>query len=211
MTNPSFLNESCLQWSFGDSLDEATVRATLSAFGALRGSPVLEDLGVTDLVPAYNKLAVHFCGSESRHRDITAAVDELLCRAVDEPGEPGKLHRLAVRYSGDDLARVAAHCGLCAGEVIARHAAPDYLVAMIGFQPHFPYLFGLDASLETPRLETPRLSVPAGAVAIGGAQTGVYPSATPGGWNLIGRTDPAPLRALRPGDRVRFIAEEPAS
>jgi KipI family sensor histidine kinase inhibitor len=205
MTNPIYVTESCLQWSFGDDLDEATIHATLSAFRVLNDHPELCALGVTDLVPSYNKIVVHYPGSEARYADIGTTVAALLDGIDTSRSEKGALHTLIVDYSGEDLDRVASHSGLSVEDVIALHAGPDYLVAMVGFRPHFPYLYGLPPALATPRLETPRLSVPAGAVAIGGAQTGVYPAVSPGGWNLIGRTDPAPLRALCPGDRVRFI------
>ena len=88
--------------------------------------------------------------------------------------------------------------------MIKRHTAVEYMVAMIGFRPHFPYLLGLDPSLVTPRLDTPRLKVPAGAVAIGAEQTGVYPEASPGGWNILGMTDPELLKAINPGDTIVF-------
>jgi KipI family sensor histidine kinase inhibitor len=112
---------------------------------------------------------------------------------------------------GPDLDAVAAHAGLDARDVIARHVQADYRVAMLGFMPGFPYLLGLDATLHAPRRASPRTRVPAGSVAIGGAQTGIYPRELPGGWQLIGRTPLTlfdPLREqpalLRPGQRVRF-------
>ena len=111
---------------------------------------------------------------------------------------------LPVRYKGDDLTRVAAHCGLTTEDVVALHTRSVYTVAVIGFLPHFPYLVGLDEKLTTPRLEAPRTRVPAGSVAIGGNQTGVYPADSPGGWNIIGDTDPSLLETLAPGDRVVF-------
>src|SRR5690606_16896708 len=98
---------------------------------------------------------------------------------------------------GPDLAGVAAHAGLSESAAIARHSAPDYVVAMIGFLPGFPYLLGLDPALSIPRLATPRPEVPAGAVGIGGAQTGIYPQPSPGGWRLVGRTPLALFDALR--------------
>ena len=119
-----------------------------------------------------------------------------------------------MRYDGPDLADVAAHCGLSTEEVVRRHTGADYVVYFIGFQPGFAYLGGLDEALHTPRRAEPRVAVPAGSVGIGGAQTGIYPLATPGGWQLIGRTalplfDPQaePPTLLAPGDRVRFVAE----
>ena len=105
------------------------------------------------------------------------------------------------------------HAGLGQDAVIARHCTAEYRVAMLGFSPGFPYLLGLDPRLAMPRLDTPRTHVSAGSVGIGGAQTGIYPQAGPGGWRIIGRTalvlfdalhDPPTL--LAPGDRVRFIA-----
>jgi inhibitor of KinA len=112
-----------------------------------------------------------------------------------------------------DLLPLAAEKGLRPEELVARHTAPTYRCHMIGFRPGFPFLGGLDESLATPRLATPRLAVPAGAVAIGGRQTGIYPSCGPGGWRIIGRTPLVlfdPLRPepflIHPGDRVCFRA-----
>jgi inhibitor of KinA len=115
---------------------------------------------------------------------------------------------------GPDLADVAARSALDIQDVIKHHAAGRYVVGAIGFMPGFPYLSGLDARLHTPRRATPRTLIPAGSVGIGGAQTGVYPLASPGGWNLIGRTPVSLFRPdneseptlLRPGDHVRFRA-----
>jgi inhibitor of KinA len=112
---------------------------------------------------------------------------------------------------GLDLDTVAEHAGLSRDDVIARHAAAEYTVAMLGFAPGFPYLLGLDPSLQVPRRADPRTRVAAGSIAIGGAQAGIYPRELPGGWHLIGRTprvlfDPArePPCLLAPGDHVRF-------
>lgn len=114
---------------------------------------------------------------------------------------------------GPDLDALAEHARLSRDEVIGRHVAAGYTVAMLGFAPGFPYLLGLDPALHVPRRADPRTRVPAGSVAIGGAQTGIYPRELPGGWNLIGRTplvlfdpDRDPPCLLAPGDRVRFCA-----
>jgi len=117
--------------------------------------------------------------------------------------------------AGPDMGEVARHAGLTEKQVVELHASVDYVVWFLGFQPGFPYLGGLPEQLATPRRDEPRLLVPAGSVGIGGAQTGIYPLATPGGWQLIGHT-PLPLFdphrdepvLLRPGDTVRFIPQK---
>lgn len=117
--------------------------------------------------------------------------------------------------AGPDLGEVARHAGLTEKQVVELHSSIDYVVWFLGFQPGFPYLGGLPEQLATPRRDEPRLQVPAGSVGIGGAQTGIYPLATPGGWQLIGHT-PLPLFdpdrdepvLLRPGDTVRFIPQK---
>ncbi|HEV3410347.1 MAG TPA: 5-oxoprolinase subunit PxpB [Chthoniobacterales bacterium] len=112
-----------------------------------------------------------------------------------------------------DLDAVARHTGLSPDEVVQRHSAARYVVGCVGFTPGFPYLSGLPPELATPRRTAPRTQVPAGSVGIGGAQSGIYPQVSPGGWNIIGRT---PLRLfdlaqnppalLQAGNRVRFRA-----
>lgn len=116
--------------------------------------------------------------------------------------------------SGPDLTVVAEHAALTPRQVVELHSSSDYVVFFIGFQPGFPYLGGLDPRLHIPRRAEPRVAVPAGSVGIGGSQTGVYPLASPGGWQLIGQTrtalfDPLqqPPTLLRPGDRVRFVPQ----
>lgn len=117
--------------------------------------------------------------------------------------------------AGPDLGEVARHAGLSEKQVVELHSSIDYVVWFLGFQPGFPYLGGLPEQLATPRRDEPRLQVPAGSVGIGGAQTGIYPLATPGGWQLIGHT-PLPLFdphrdepvLLQPGDTVRFIPQK---
>jgi KipI family sensor histidine kinase inhibitor len=110
-----------------------------------------------------------------------------------------------------DIALLAEHCQLSVEQVIERHSQVNYAVYFLGFKPGFAYLGDLDAKLHMHRKATPRLNVPAGSVGIGGAQTGIYPQSTPGGWQVIGRT---PLKLfdptlespclLQPGDTIRF-------
>lgn len=115
---------------------------------------------------------------------------------------------------GEDLAEVAAFHQTGAEEIVRRHTEPVYTVFMMGFQPGFPYLGGLPENLHTPRRAVPRIKVPAGSVGIGGSQTGVYPFASPGGWQIIGRTEVPLFQAntnpptlLAAGDTVQFVAE----
>ncbi|MBK8283815.1 MAG: 5-oxoprolinase subunit PxpB [Ahniella sp.] len=117
---------------------------------------------------------------------------------------------------GPDLIECAAHCGLSPEVWRDRFLASSFQVALIGFQPGFPYLLGLDPTLAVPRRATPRRSVPAGSVAIAGAQAGIYPAESPGGWQLVGRTtirlfDPSrePACLLQPGQSVRFVTVAP--
>jgi inhibitor of KinA len=112
-----------------------------------------------------------------------------------------------------DIERVAERAQISTSDVVDLHSAAEYRVSCIGFTPGFPFLSGMPKKLATPRRETPRKEIPAGSVGIGGAQTGIYPLRSPGGWNLIGRTplklfDPTrnPPALLQAGDRVHFRA-----
>lgn len=181
--------------------------------------------GVVDAYPGMNSLTVLF-DDEADPARLEAALAQAWERGGsgnvgDNVGNVGgRIVEIPVRYGGEDgpdLADVAAHTGLTPEEVVQRHTAGSYTVYFLGFQPGFAYLGGLDPALATPRRAEPRLAVPAGAVGIGGEQTGVYPAAAPGGWQLIGRTELAlflperdPPSLLAPGDTVRFVAESVA-
>lgn len=124
----------------------------------------------------------------------------------------GEVVEVPVTYDGPDLADVADRWGLSVDDAIAAHSGCDFTVAFCGFAPGFAYLTGLPRDLEVPRLATPRTRVPAGSVAVAGEYTGVYPTDSPGGWRLLGRTDAVlwdvdrdPPALLPPGTRVRFV------
>ncbi|AMP07481.1 5-oxoprolinase subunit PxpB [Collimonas pratensis] len=172
---------------------------------------------VRDVVPGMNNLTILFDPLASDGLQLA----EKLQVAWDSDSISQKTGRkvdIPVVYGGDsgpDLEEVARHTGLSPAEIVKRHTAAEYIVYFIGFQPGFPYLGGLDPKLATPRRSEPRLLVPAGSVGIGGSQTGIYPAASPGGWQLIGRSelqlfdpDASPPTLLQPGDRVRFVASE---
>ncbi|MGF6858085.1 5-oxoprolinase subunit PxpB [Paraburkholderia sp. CI3] len=168
---------------------------------------------VLEVVPGMNNLTLVF---DPLSTDADALGEQLLTawNAAAKAVAPGRDVEIAVQYGGafgPDLRAVAEHTGLSAREVVERHAGGAYVVFFLGFQPGFAYMGGLDTALYTPRRASPRLEVPAGSVGIGGEQTGIYPAVSPGGWQLIGRTevplfDPArrPPTLLQPGDRVRF-------
>lgn len=165
---------------------------------------------VTEAVPALRSVLVVASGAEG----LAAALARIGSGSVAPAREP-RQHRIGVRYDGPDLAEVAELTGLSPDQVVRLHARPSYRVAFLGFAPGFGYLTGLDPRLRLPRLATPRTRVPAGSVAIAEEWAAVYPTESPGGWRLIGRTtaelfDPAgrpdPAR-LRPGDTVSFQPE----
>lgn len=210
------LGQSAIQIIFGDSIDIAVNRRVHAAWRALQDAALP---GVVNLVPAYATLTVLLdplavlLGTASLQA-IQTRLPSLLASADTQRFTPRRIE-LPVRYDGPDLARVTAHTGLSAAEVIRRHSTGIYDVYFLGFSPGFAYLGGLDPHLATPRLDTPRVRVPAGSVAIGGSQSAVYPQATPGGWNLIGHCDEVlfdPLSAescrLQPGDQVVFVPVE---
>jgi KipI family sensor histidine kinase inhibitor len=172
--------------------------------------------GVRDIASGYCTVGVHF---DPLQTDL-AALERAIANeeGAVEPGETGPAKtpvEIGVRYGGadgPDLDAVAAHAGCTVAEVIERHAARVYRVYMLGFVPGFAYMGRVDATIATPRHRIPRERVPAGSVGIAGEQTGVYPVASPGGWQLIGRTDcvmfdpnRAPASLLGPGDLVRFV------
>ncbi|GAA3192146.1 MULTISPECIES: 5-oxoprolinase subunit PxpB [Streptomyces] len=162
---------------------------------------------VTEIVPAARTV---FLDGLDDPRGVAAALatwDIPPLTATDRPTVD-----LPVVYDGPDLAEVAALWGTTADEVVRRHAATAFHVAFCGFAPGFGYLTGLPAECHVPRRATPRTRVPVGAVALAGPYTGVYPRSSPGGWQLIGRTDavlwdPARENAalLTPGTQVRFV------
>lgn len=215
------LGDAAVVLEFGHEISEATHAAVQAVAAYLVQQPFA---GLREVVPAFTTVTVYYDpwllhqpGPDPPYAHAVARLRALLPAALATASAraAGPVVELPVCYGGawgPDLALVASHAGLAPAEVIARHAAPAYLVHMLGFAPGFPYLGGLDARLATPRRAQPRPLVPAGTVGIAGAQTGVYSLPTPGGWQLIGRTplrlfDPnwaAPAR-LQAGQRLRFV------
>lgn len=205
------LGDTALTLEFGDRIDLALSMQVMAARDALPPLP-----GITDLVPSYRSLTVHFDPS-LLPRDILA--EHLLCAAKAAPQKSALATRWLIpalfdAECGPDLSQVATATGRSHEAVIEALCNTELHVFLIGFLPGFPYLGELPEWLRLPRLATPRTQVPANSVAIAGAQAAVYPWQSPGGWHLLGRT---PVRLFdlaeadqpalfAPGDRVRFTS-----
>ncbi len=168
--------------------------------------------GFREAVPALRSLLVVYDAARIDFDGVRSALLSLAA-AAPAPEAATPAHTVPTLYDGDDIGEVAKARGLSVDAVVALHGAQDYRALMLGFMPGFAYLGPLPRALETPRRATPRVRVPAGSVAIAGRMTGIYPFASPGGWNLLGRTsvrlfDPfaEPPALILPGDRVRFVA-----
>lgn len=206
------LGDQAVRVEFGREISP-DIQARVRRFcAALERDPIP---GVVEWTPAYATVAVYYQPSVIRYEALCAVLQERLTSRCTASLPPPQLIEIPVRYDGPDLDFVAAYHQLRPAEVVALHAAPTYLVYLLGFLPGFPYLGGLPETLATPRRETPRPRIAAGAVGIAGAQTGVYPWESPGGWQIIGHTslclyDPSrqPPALLRAGDQVRFVPQE---
>lgn len=191
--------EDCLLVELGD------VAAVMALRASLFSDPVD---GVAEVVPAARTLLLRltaradagWVAGQVRSRELTT-YQHGAGAAVEIP----------VTYDGADLEEVTRLTGLSAADVVAAHTGAELTVAFCGFAPGFGYLVGLPEVLHVPRRSDPRTTVPAGAVGLAGEFTGVYPRESPGGWQLIGRTDVTlwdadrdPPALLRPGTRVRF-------
>ena len=196
----------------GDAISPQINRKVRSLTDALEQGGIP---GVFDFLPTYRSVLVYYDPLQISSSDVQEGIERLLENT--EQADAGERHivHLPTLYGGEmgaDIEFVSQHTGIDEQELIKIHSGADYLVYMMGFSPGFAYLGGLDQRLATPRLQSPRTEIPAGAVGIAETQTGIYPMASPGGWQLIGRTplklfDPTRERPvlLSAGDYVRFV------
>ena len=210
---PRFLpaGDAAIVVELGDAISPAINRRVRSLSLALENGTVP---GVFDFLPTYRSVLVYYDPLSASPAAVQSQIARLLQSPAAEAAANPRVALIPTLYGGDmgpDIGFVASHAGISEQEVVDIHSATDYLIYMMGFSPGFAYLGGLDERLITPRLESPRTQIPAGAVGIAESQTGVYPVASPGGWQLIGRTplrlfDPArnPPALLSAGDYVRF-------
>ena len=172
--------------------------------------------GITELVPTYCALLIQYDAMLYSYSDICNLMEPLLEPSVtNDANDRVTVIEIPTVYGGEfgpDLGFVASHNNLSEDEVVSIHSGTDYLVYMLGFIPGFTYLGGMDPRIATPRLSSPRTLIPAGSVGIAGEQTGTYPSDSPGGWQIIGRTpvtmyDMSKEQAalLSAGDYVRYV------
>lgn len=177
----------------------------------LTGRRAAGELTATEIVPGERTVLLDGVPEPERLAELLAHWDATIATIAAAPVAERRVE-LPTSYDGVDLPLVARHWGVSVPEVVERHRATEFTVAFCGFTPGFGYLTGLPASLAVPRLDTPRPRVPAGSVALAGSFTGIYPSASPGGWLLIGRTSTVlfdvaaqPPALLSPGTKVRFV------
>lgn len=203
----------CLLVRFGEEIDARVGRICLAAARLLRVAALP---GVTDIVPSFAAVAVHYHPGPDGpgHARLAEAIERAFGQGIRPDETAGREIEIPVCYGGEhgpDLAEVAARAGIGEDEVAALHARPGSIVFMLGFAPGHPYIGVHDEKLAIPRRDTPRVILPAGAIGIANRQTVIYPGGLPGGWNIIGATplvmfDPArePAALLAPGDRIRF-------
>ena len=172
--------------------------------------------GIIELVPTYCALLVEYDTMRYSYSEICNIIEPTLDEGMtNTTNELVTVVEVPTVYGGEfgpDLSFVASHNHLSEDEVISIHSGTDYLVYMLGFIPGFTYLGGMDPRIATPRLSSPRTLIPAGSVGIAGEQTGTYPSDSPGGWQIIGRTpvtmydmSKAQAALLNAGDYVRYV------
>lgn len=197
---------------FSRNIDDAANQRVLS-LDRLLASAAID--GVTESVPTYRSLLVHYdpciIGFEALGEKLKALASQPV-----PPAAKTRRWRIPVAYGGEhgiDLEDVAKALNTTPDDIVARHTAGDYCVAMIGFTPGWSYLSGLEKFLHMPRRQNPRLLTPAGTISVGGVQTGIQCLAGPSGWHLLGRTAVRtyqlhrnPIFLTEPGDRVTFFA-----
>lgn len=171
--------------------------------------------GVIEYIPTFCSVSVLYDCTLISAKKLISKLEKIIKNIKITTSRKAKLYEIPVCYDDCfalDMGNVCEHSHLTREEVIARHSGRDYLIYMLGFLPGFAYLGGMDEALATPRLDSPRSEIFEGAVGIGGEQTGIYPVASPGGWQLIGKTPVKVYDKEREnpilyssGDYIRFV------
>ncbi|MFC4892782.1 allophanate hydrolase subunit 1 [Pseudofrancisella aestuarii] len=201
--NNYFLSTSCLVCNFSDKLSIEDNSKVLAIYRSiLSDKDFLNKYSIYDVVPTYNSIAFHFDGFD--YQGIEKAILEKVGQTDFNQAFESKTHCIEVQYNGMDLEEVSKNIQLSVSEIVKLHTKNTYHIAMLGFKPYFPYLLGMDKKLEAPRLAKPRNRVGVGSIGIGGAQTAIFTTDTPSGWNIIGNTDFRDFSQFRAGDKIIF-------
>lgn len=206
----------CLSIDFGSEIDVQTGLLCLAATAMLRDAKLA---GVTDIVPSYTSVALHYqpdaYGEGANFLALSKTITALIQAGIASVSHSAREVEIPVCYGGEhgpDLAYVAQTTGLTEAQVIEIHTKPGSMVFMLGFAPGAPYIGVHDPIFALPRRDVPRTAVPAGSVAIANRQSTIYPNRLPGGWHVLGATplklfdlNATPPTLLMPGDRVKFV------
>ncbi|MFN3489505.1 MAG: 5-oxoprolinase subunit PxpB [Emticicia sp.] len=212
------LSDSAITIDFGNIIDEKTNDIVMQLYYYCTKNAFV---GMKEAMPAYASLTIFYDVFSVRKNNLSfksayAFVEDFLIKICKNIGKSENIKKrtieIPVIYDGEDLSYVADYHQISTEKTIELHTAPTYRVYMMGFLAGFAYMGGLDARIATPRKATPRTKVPAGSVGIAGNQTGIYPSESPGGWQLIGRTElqlytpnATEITLLKAGDLVKFV------
>ena len=198
---------------FGEVISEEVSDRVLALYQYLKASPLK---GIIEIIPSYTTLYLQFDLQLHTHESLFAEIEKLSTQQADTAALAGRMMTIPAYFDpsvGLDLERVASMHGLSIDEVVKIYTEKTYRVYTIGFAPGYAYMGSVDARIATPRLATPRAQIPQGSVALANTQCAVYPQASPGGWNILGRTytemfdrSIEGFSYLRAGDSVKFVS-----
>lgn len=205
--------DSAISIEFGNIINEDISRKVISLNNILESQPIN---GILETIPSYRSLLLEYNPVIIDFHSLSNLLKPLISNLENQCNSLKEIIEIPVLYGdefGQDIGTVAMTNNKTIDEVIKIHSSKLYLIYMLGFTPGFPYLGGVSDEIATPRLKTPRLSIPAGSVGIAGTQTGIYPIASPGGWQIIGQT---PLKLydestespilLKAGQYIKFVS-----
>lgn len=190
----NFHGDSTLVIEFGKDIDVYTNKLVQFVFSKIE-KRLYKNLFIKDIYPTYKSLVINYDNLAIDYQALKKKIEPLIFEIIDNYDKNvsnDKVLEIPVKYGGEfgpDLKIMSKKLNISEESIINIHSSAIYRIYMIGFMPGFPYLGGLDERISFPRLSTPRIKVPAGSVGIAGKQTGIYPFESPGGWNIIGRTE----------------------
>ena len=190
----NFHGDSTLVIEFGKDIDVYTNKLVQFVFSKTE-KRLYKNLFIKDVYPTYKSLVINYDNLAIDYQALKKKIEPLIFEIIDNYDKNvsnDKVLEIPVKYGGEfgpDLKIMSKKLNISEESIINIHSSSTYRIYMIGFMPGFPYLGGLDERISFPRLSTPRIKVPAGSVGIAGKQTGIYPFESPGGWNIIGRTE----------------------